>query len=95
MVSAIATFKEMELSCLAPDGVDTRGASECMYSWQGLVDEGRACFESMSQDYRTEPQIEHREIKKKKKKTYLCKDKMSLDMFLGCIYIHILITCLY
>ena len=29
---------------------------------------------------------------KKKKKTYLCKDKISLAMVLGCIYIHILVT---
>ena len=32
---------------------------------------------------------------KKKKKTYLCKDKMLLVMVLGCIYIHILVTPLY
>ena len=34
-------------------------------------------------------------INKKEKKTYLCKDKIPLVMVLGCIYIHILVTCLY
>ena len=29
------------------------------------------------------------EINKKKKKTYLCKDKIPLAMVLGCIYIYI------
>jgi len=34
-------------------------------------------------------------IKKKEKNTYLCNDKMPLAIVLGCIYIHILITCLH
>ena len=34
-------------------------------------------------------------INKKKKKTYLWKDKIPLAMVLGCIYIHILVTCLH
>ena len=34
-------------------------------------------------------------IKKKKKNTYLCKDKILLVMVLGCVYTHILVTCLY
>jgi len=38
--------------------------------------------------------VHHCEIKKKKK-TYLCKDKIPLVMVLGCIYIHILVTCLH
>ena len=32
-------------------------------------------------------------INKKEKNTYLCKDKIPLTMILGCIYIHIWITC--
>ena len=32
-------------------------------------------------------------INKKKKKIYLCKDKITLAMVLTCIYIHILVTC--
>ena len=34
-------------------------------------------------------------IKKKEKNIYLCNDKISLSMVLGCIYIHILITSLH
>jgi len=36
-------------------------------------------------------------IRKKKKNTYLCKDKMSLVIVLGCTYIYtqILVTCLH
>nr|UPT49792.1 pentatricopeptide repeat protein AaPPR1466 [Agave angustifolia] len=56
--SAIATFKEMELGGLAPDGVTFVGLlNACTHG--GLVDEGLAYFESISRDYSIEPQIEH------------------------------------
>jgi len=42
-----------------------------------------------------QPFYMHIKIKKKEKYNYLCNDKIQLGMVLGCIYVHILITCLY
>lgn len=55
---AIATFKEMERVGLTPDGVTFVGIlNACTHG--GLIDQGLGYFESMTRDYRIEPQIEH------------------------------------
>ncbi|KAJ0970408.1 hypothetical protein J5N97_023285 [Dioscorea zingiberensis] len=56
--SAIAIFKEMECDGCEPDEVTFVGLlNACTHG--GLVDEGLDYFESMSKDFRIEPQIEH------------------------------------
>ncbi|XP_039137685.1 pentatricopeptide repeat-containing protein At1g33350-like [Dioscorea cayenensis subsp. rotundata] len=56
--SAIAMFKEMECEGCEPDEVTFVGLlNACTHG--GLVDEGLDYFESMSRDFRIEPQIEH------------------------------------
>ncbi|XP_020259910.1 pentatricopeptide repeat-containing protein At1g33350 [Asparagus officinalis] len=56
--NAIETFKAMEISGLVPDGVTFVGLlNACTHG--GLVDRGLHYLESMKQDYKIEPQIEH------------------------------------
>ena len=60
--------------------MDTGVWMEVREDIEEILDMVRSCFDT--------------KIKKKEKNTYLCHDKIPLVMILGCIYIHILITCL-